>query len=93
MTRKQGLKTGLVVSGILLGLIFLGILIYGLTSYEGYCISFEPPKRECNILEFIFPYLLLLAVYSVFGKPVLALILVLIILIPPMVGYLLGKRK
>lgn len=93
MAPKQGIKSGLLISGILLGLILLGIVIYGVISYDGYCISFEPPKRECTLFEFLLPYLLLLVVYSLVGKPVLTLILISIIFIPPVIGYLQGKRK
>ena len=93
MTAKKGLKSGLIVSGIFLDLIFLGILIYGLTAYDGHCISFEPPERTCTVLEFLLPYLLFLVVYSLVGKPILAVILFLIIFVPPLVGCLQDKRK
>ena len=93
MTPKKGFKSGLIVSGILLLLFLLGILIVGIVSYEGHCISFEPPERECTIFEFLYPYLLLLVVYSVVGKPILALIFFSILLTPPVIGYYLGNRK
>ena len=93
MTPKKGLKVGLLISGILALLIFAGILIVGIRSYDGHCISFEPPKRPCSILEFLFPYLLLLVVFSIIGKPVLAIIALIIVVAPPAIGYLVGKRK
>jgi len=93
MTPKKGLKVGLLISGILALLILIGILIVGLSLYDGYCISFEPPKRPCSILEFLFPYLLLLIVFSIIGKPVLAIIVVFIVVVPPVIGYIIGRRK
>jgi hypothetical protein len=93
MTPKKGFKVGLLVSGILALLILVGILIVGLSSYEGHCISFEPPERPCNILEFLVPYLLLLIVYSIIGRPILAVSVFVIILTPPVIGYLIGKTK
>ncbi len=93
MTPKKGFRSGLIVSGIFLLLFFLGILIVGIISYDGYCISFEPPQRECNIFEFLYPYLLLLVVYSVVGRPILALIFFSILLPPPVIGFSLGYRK
>jgi len=93
MTPKKGFTIGLFVSGILVFLILVGILIVGLSSYEGHCISFEPPERPCNVIEFLIPYLLLLIVYSIIEKPILFLILLILILMPPVIGYLIGKRK
>ena len=93
MTPKNGFRTGLLVSGILALLILVGILVVGLSSYEGHCISFEPPERPCTILEFLPPYLLLLIVYSIVGRPIWGVIVFVIIISPPVIGYLIGKRK
>jgi hypothetical protein len=93
MSPKKGLRVGLLISGVLVLLILAGIIMTGVRSYDGYCISFEPPKRPCGILEFLFPYLLLLIVFSVIGKPVLAIIFLIIVVTPPIIGYVFGRRK
>jgi len=93
MNFRKSLKVGLIVSGILILLLFSGILIFGLISYEGYCISFEPPERQCTFFEFLPAYLFLVILYSIIGKPVFALVFVIIILTPSIIGYLIGKRK
>lgn len=93
MTPKKGFRVGLIGSGILVLLILVGILIFGLSSYDGHCISFEPPERPCTFLEFLPAYLFLLILYSMIGKPVLALNVILILLVPPVIGYLIGKGK
>lgn len=93
MTPKKGFKSGLLVSGALFLLILAGILAIGISSYEGHCISFEPPERPCNLLEFLIPYVLLLVVFSIVGKPILLIIALIIVLLPPIIGYLIGRRK
>jgi hypothetical protein len=93
MTPKRGLKRGLLVSGILLILILVGVLWFGVSSYDGYCISFEPPRRPCNLLEYLFPYTLLLIVFSAIGKPMICLSVFVVLLAFPIIGYVVGKRR
>ena len=93
MTPKNGLKVGLVISFALTLVILLGIVIVGLSSYDGYCISFEPPARPCDILEYIFPYLVLRVFFSIVIWPIKSSFIYIIILSPPIIGYLLGKRN
>jgi hypothetical protein len=93
MSPKQGMKIGLLISGALALLILAGLIVFGVSSYDGYCISFEPPKRPCGILEFLIPYLLLLVVFSVIGKPILAIIFFFVIVTPPLIGYIVGRRN
>ena len=93
MSQKQGLKNGLIISGALVLLILAGVTAYGVISYDGYCISFEPPKRPCGLLEFLLPYILLFIVFSLIGKPILAIIFLIIILTPPIIGYIVGRRR
>jgi hypothetical protein len=93
MSPKQGLKTGLLISGALVLLILAGVIAFGVSSYDGYCISFEPPKRPCSILEFLFPYILLLIVFSILGRPILAIIFLLVIVTPPIIGYIVGRMR
>jgi len=93
MTPKKGFKVGLLVSCVLALLVILGILIFGLISYEGYCISFEPPERQCTFSEFLPGYLFLIILYSIIGKPVFALVFALIIFSPSIIGYLIVNRK
>jgi hypothetical protein len=93
MSPKQGLKNGLLISGALILLILAVVIAYGVISYDGYCISFEPPKRPCGIFEFLFPYILLLIVFSLIGKPILAIIFLFIVLTPPIIGYIVGRRR
>jgi hypothetical protein len=93
MLPKQGLKRGLLISGALALLILAGVIAVGGSSYDGYCISFEPPKRPCGIFEFLVPYILLLIVFSIIGKPILAITFFFIIVAPPIIGYLVGRRN
>jgi len=93
MTPKKGLKFGMIASGCLFFVILMGALVVGIRSYDGHCISFEPPVRPCNILEYLLPYTLLLIVYSMIGKPILFFTLLAILLAFPLIGYLIGKRK
>jgi hypothetical protein len=93
MSSKQGFKVGVLISGILALMIISGILIAGVRSYDGYCVSFEPPKRPCGILEFLLPYLLLWIVFSVIGRPILAIGFFIIVVAPPMLGYMICRRK
>ncbi len=93
MKSGKGFKIGLIVSAILILLILGGSLTIGLRSYDGIFIPFEPPQQIYTFLEFVPPYLLLLIVYSIFGKLVLALLVFLIILSPSVIGYLAGEGK
>jgi hypothetical protein len=93
MSSKQGFKVGVLISGILALIIISGILIAGIRSYDGYCVSFEPPKRPCGILEFLLPYLLLWIVFSVIGRPILAIGFFFIVVAPPMLGYMICRSK
>jgi hypothetical protein len=92
-TPKNGFRTGMRASVFLLLLIFVGILLVGITSYDGHCISFEPPQRECNIFEFLFPYVLIFIVFSVISKPMLFLIILITLIALPIVGYMIGKKN
>jgi hypothetical protein len=93
MTTRKGLKYGMIASGCLLFVILMGVLIVGIRSYDGHCISFEPPVRPCNLLEYLLPYTLLLIVFSIVGKPILFFSIMAILLAFPFIGYLIGKRK
>jgi hypothetical protein len=93
METKRGFKNGLLVSGFLVFLLLAGILFVGLQAYEGHCLSFEPPERPCSLLEFLYPYLLLLILYSIMGRPIISICIFVIILAPPLIGRLLGKRS
>jgi hypothetical protein len=93
MSPKRGLKIGLIASGALALMILAGVIIVGIQSYDGYCVSFEPPKRPCGLLHFLMPYLLFLIVFSVIGRPVLAIMFLLIVAALPIAGYLLGRRR
>jgi len=93
MTPKKGLKYGMLVSGCLFFVILIGVLVVGIISYDGHCISFEPPVRPCNLLEFLLPYTLLLIVFSMIGKPILFFALLAILFAFPVIGYVIGKRK
>lgn len=39
------------------------------------------------------PYVLLLVVFSIVGKPILLIIALILLLAPPIIGYLIGRRK
>jgi hypothetical protein len=93
MSPNRGLKIGLIASGALALVVLAGVIVVGIQSYDGYCVSFEPPKRPCGLLQFLIPYLLLLIVFSLFGKPILAIIFLLMIAAPPFVGYWIGRTR
>ena len=93
MIARKGLRLGLLASCLL----FLGILaiplVLGITSYDGYCVSFEPPKRPCTFLEYLGPTFILTLLYLAFGRPLLSLFLVVALLALPLVGYFVDKRR
>jgi len=93
MNLKKEYKTGCLISGILILLLVIGILIVGVRAYEGHCLAFEPPERPCSLLQFLYPYLVLLVVYSIIGRPILAILVFLIILAPALIGFLLSRRS
>jgi len=93
MASSKAFKVGLLISGSLIMIILVGTLVVGISSYEGHCISFEPPERPCTLLEFLFPYLLLWIVFSIVEKPILTFLVLDFILAPTIIGYLLGRKE
>lgn len=89
----SGLKTGVKALLALLLLTVAGVAAVGVRSYDGHCISFEPPKRPCSLIEFLIPYTLTLAMFSLIGKPIRFLSLTLILLAPLLIGYLFSSRS
>jgi len=93
MTPRKGFRVGLLISGTLVFLILMVAVYIGLSSYDGYCIYFEPPKRPCTMWEFLLPYLFLLILYWIFGKPIWTIIIFILLLAPPLIGFFLGRKK
>jgi hypothetical protein len=67
-------------------------LSVSIASYEGNCVSFEPPTRPCALSEYLGSAFLLTLVYFAFGRPLLCIGLVVLILLLPLVGFLVGRR-
>jgi hypothetical protein len=87
------LKVGMFISlGILL-LTLLVVLWVGVRSYDGHCMSFEPPRRPCTLLQFLIPYVLVLVLFSAVGKPMLTLVVLVAVIVPPIGGYLVDRRR
>jgi hypothetical protein len=76
---------------VIICLLLAVAIAIGVASFDGTCISFEPPTRSCTLLQFLIPYLLLLLVYWIVGRPMLALVIGLIILIAPLVGWFVSR--
>ena len=93
MSPKKGLRTGILLSGVVVFSILAVVLVGGIRAYDGNCLSFEPPNRPCGLLEFLVPYTLLVAGFSAFDKPFLSLGLILLIVGAPLVGFIVGKRR
>jgi hypothetical protein len=92
MTPRRGFEIGVLASASLLSLGVVIALAIGASAYDGHCISFEPPKEPCTLLQYLVPYMLLLAVYSIAGRPIWSILALLVLLALPAVGYLVGRR-
>jgi hypothetical protein len=92
MADRKWARLGVLISGVLFFCLLMVVVLVGITSYQGYCISFEPPPESCTLMEFLLPYLFLLIVFWLFGKPVLSLAILAFILAPSIIGWLLEKR-
>lgn len=89
---KIGFRYGLLASACLLGLVLLAALVVAFQSYDGRCISFEPPPTDCTLLEYLPGYAFLLLIYWAFGRPLLSIACLALLLLLPLGGYLLGRR-
>ena len=92
MNSRKGLKLGLLASAFLFLVILAIPLFSSITAYDGYCVSFEPPKRQCTMMEYLVPAFILSLMFLAFGKPLLSIPIVISILALPLLGYLIGKR-
>ena len=93
MNARKGLRLGLLASCLLFLAILAIPLTICITSYDGHCVSFEPPKRPCTFLEYLGTAFILNLVYLAFGRPVLYVFLVAGMLALPLVGHIVDKRK
>jgi hypothetical protein len=93
MTPHKGLKRGLLGSAIVIALILVAFLVVSIASYDGHCVSFEPPKRPCSLIAYLYPSFILFVFYTAIGRPFLFLSVLLVVLILPLVGFLVDKRR
>jgi hypothetical protein len=89
----RGLIIGLIISAVIIILVLAVAIAIGVGSFNGTCISFEPPARSCTLLEFLISYLLLLLVYWVLEKPVLTLLVVVLVLAAPFAGWIVSRGR
>jgi hypothetical protein len=93
MTSKKGFKIGLLISFVLLMVILLGFLIAGFRSYDGVCISVEPPEHPCTFIEYIIPYLMMRLFFPIIIWPIGSYLVAGLLLLLPFLGYLIGERN
>jgi hypothetical protein len=93
MADRNRARLGFLISIFLFLCLLAAITLVGISGYEGNCISFEPPPEPCTLLEYLLPYLLLLVVFWIFGKPLLSLAILALILAPGITGWMLEKRR
>jgi hypothetical protein len=92
---NRGINIGLIISAVIIILVLAIVIVIaiGVESFNGTCISFEPPARSCTLLEFLIPYLLLLLVYWVVEKPVLTLLIAVLVLAAPLAGWIVSRDR
>jgi hypothetical protein len=92
MDPRKGFRSGLLTSGSIILLILMVFVYIGLSSYDGYCISWDPPRRPCTLGEYFPAYLFLMIMFWIFGRPVWTILIFILLLIPPLTGYILGRK-
>jgi len=92
MTPRKGMRIGFLLSGMIVLIILVSALVIGILAYDGTCIYFEPPPRECTLGEYLPTYFFLLLLTWLFGKPLLTALVFLLLMGLPSAGYVLGLR-
>jgi ABC-type dipeptide/oligopeptide/nickel transport system permease subunit len=92
MYARKGLRSGLKISGAIIILILIVAVYIGLSSYDGYCISWEPPRRPCTLGEYFPAYIFLMIMFWIFGRPIWTILVFILLLAPPLTGYILGRK-
>lgn len=93
MTPRKGMRIGFFLSGMILFIILAAALVIGILAYDGTCIYFEPPPRECTLGEYLPTYFFLLLLTWLFGKPLLTALVFLLLIGLPAAGYVFGLRS
>lgn len=94
MSARRGLLFGCIGSLGLVVVVFAIVLSSEAWSYQGHCISFEPPARECSIVQYLFLLVILSIVFPLpFVYRLLSWSIWLIVLLLPILGYEIGKRS
>jgi hypothetical protein len=92
MKARKGFAVGCISSVLIVIAIVLIILISNAGSYDGECISFEPPARKCSFGEYIRQVGLLILIFSPFTDTFLFCSISLVLLFLPILGWRIGTR-
>ena len=92
MSAKRGFALGCIGSLLLVTVIVSIILILNSASYQGECISFEPPAGDCSLFEYLLQVLVLVLISSPFTHTFLFFSLLAVILMLPILGIGIGRR-
>jgi len=84
-------RLGLLIDLALLMAAVLAIVVGSLVTYDGRCgsIIMEPTHTPCNIFQYIATELFIFVMLGIF---LLWWAILIILLLPPIVGYLVGRR-
>ena len=92
MKARKGFTFGCLSSVLVAVAIVSIILISNAGSYEGECISFEPPARKCSFGEYLQQVVLLILIFSPFTDTFLFCSISLLLIILPILGWRIGKK-
>ncbi len=83
---------GILLSIVVLLVILMPYTLSALKTSERLCGGFEPPYRECGLVEYILQAWLMFLVAQLFTRPLAALIVILLIMLFPTMGFILGHK-
>lgn len=92
MKARKGFTFGCISSVLVAVAIVSIILITYAGSYEGECISFEPPAGKCSIGEYLLQVVLIILIFSPFTDTYLFCSISLVLLFLPILGWRIGKK-
>ena len=90
--RFKSYLLGILLSIVVLLVILLPYTLSALKTSERLCGGFEPPYRECGLVEFILLSWLKFFAAQSFTRPLATLTVILLIMLFPTVGFTLGHR-
>jgi hypothetical protein len=81
---------GLLASAMILMLVFAGIALVASTSFEGECISFEPPSQSCSLGRYLVQAVVLTVLAAPWTHTSLFILAVAILVGLPIAGLVVG---